>query len=555
MVPVGEYLNLASSEHPATVIYLLDISGSTDRPMLGGRKRIDVLKDAIRFANSEMTRRSLRQGIFRPRYRLAIVAYSGEVYDVYKNLGSFIAVESQNEVGLPGLTPQDTTNMAAAFRYAADLLRQDIAQWPREWIDQCPAPVVVNLTDCEVQEAAEDPAPSARELMQISVPDGSVLVENIFITEHIRLLVSGVAQWSGYRLDEHTGSPSGDKLLAMSSSLPPSYHRRLLSQTGWNLREGSAMFFPGMNPDFIRAGFIMSALTGAGPLASPVAPAPAVPPDLIESYGGPIPNIPRPSPVVQPVPPPESPAPGGGTDMVGRRGEVELERRIYRDRSASIPRDTERRRAEGAASARHPKISVAHPARFSKRWPARFLVQIHAPELRGAARKQIIANIGSTAVEHVYDGKFRLGVIVKVKLSSPEMDFPAPVILRLDSPLISTPIVAKILDTCHPGPQPVTLSILEDGSDVQLQAELFTVQVDDFAFDHVQRPALSIASAIVLGIGSLAMYILTLLAQIDKTAGLASGTAAAVAAAGLYGIFHGVYQRLTPRHAWEDRTQ
>lgn len=257
------YKNLANSDHPATLLYLVDISGSMDAPMPDGKKRIEVAKDAIQTTYASMISRSLRQGQIHPRYRVGMIAYTDELYDVYNEKGSILTIKEIKDEGVPPITPQKWTNMAKAFRYAAHLLKEDIQKWSKKWLDECPPPMVINLTDCEYTEETEDPVQSAKQVMEISVPDGNVLVENIFITDQVSLPNTNAKDWQGYKSDESTGDPYGDKLLAMSSLLPTSYAQIMREQAGLKIRDGSSMMFPGISADFIKTGFVMSIVTGA----------------------------------------------------------------------------------------------------------------------------------------------------------------------------------------------------------------------------------------------------------------------------------------------------
>lgn len=263
MTTSNQYQNLSNSDHPATLIYLVDISGSMKALMPDGKKRIDVAKDAIQTAYAQMIQRSLRQGKIHPRYRVGMIAYSTDLFDVYGELGSIITIDKLKDEGVPSITPQQRTDMAKAFRYAYKLIEEDIKTWPQNWLDKCPPPMVINLTDCEFTEKTQDPVEFALKLQQISVPDGNVLVENIFITDQITLPSNNILDWKGYRFNESTGDPYGDKLLAMSSPIPASYAKLMSEQAGLKIREGSAMMFPGINKEFIKTGFVMSIVTGA----------------------------------------------------------------------------------------------------------------------------------------------------------------------------------------------------------------------------------------------------------------------------------------------------
>lgn len=257
------YQNQANSDHPATLIYLVDISGSMNATMQDGKTRIEVAKNAIQVAYAQMIQRSMRQGRIHPRYRVGMIAYSDEIYDVYGELGSIISIEKIKDEGIPAIAPQKSTNMARALKYAAKLIKDDIQTWPQKWLDACPPPMVINITDCEYDEkGAQDPLEFATALQKIAVPDGNVLVENIFITDQISIPVP-VQEWQGYQFGDNTGDLYGDKLLAMSSPIPSTYAQILREQAGSKIREGTAMMFPGITREFIKFGFVMSIVTGS----------------------------------------------------------------------------------------------------------------------------------------------------------------------------------------------------------------------------------------------------------------------------------------------------
>jgi uncharacterized protein YegL len=258
-----EYKNQANSDHPATLIYLVDISGSMSATMQDGKTRIEMAKNAIQVAYAQMIQRSMRQGKIHPRYRVGMIAYSDVLYDVYGNLGSIVSIEQLKNEGIPAIAPQKSTNMAKAFRYAEKLIKEDLKKWSRKWLEDCPPPMVINITDCEFdEEQAKDPLEDAQKLQQISIPDGNVLVENIFITDQISAPASP-QDWQGYHFNDKTGNPYGDKLLAMSSPIPSTYAQILREQAGIKIREGTAMMFPGITREFIKFGFVMSIVTGS----------------------------------------------------------------------------------------------------------------------------------------------------------------------------------------------------------------------------------------------------------------------------------------------------
>lgn len=260
------YMELANSDHPATLVYLVDISGSMDSPMTVDKTRIQVTKDALQSTFTAMSRRSMRQGVLHSRYRIAMIAYTDLIYDVYRNdhTGkSFIDLEAIQTNGVPAITAQKGTNMAKAIRYAAYILQKDISTWSQKWLEKCPAPMVINLTDCEFVDDFTEVSRAASMLKSIEVPDGNVLFENIFITDQIKLRSSNHRDWIGYYNNDKTGDEFGDGLLRISSTIPDSYVELMNAQGGLKIMPGTSMMFPGISSDFVMSGFAMSMVTGA----------------------------------------------------------------------------------------------------------------------------------------------------------------------------------------------------------------------------------------------------------------------------------------------------
>jgi len=193
------------------------------------------------------------------------------------------------------------------------------------------------------------------------------------------------------------------------------------------------------------------------------------------------------------------------------------------------------------------KISVAHPRYISKRFESAFLLQFYIPERRSQVMRNIrlefqAENIG----EHTQSSLVKSLQMVKIKLFSPAFDFPGEVTKLLDDVVNKITLLGMPKDNCESGLHKVLVSISDADTDQEFESLTINVQVVDFAFDHVSRPLLSRVSAVVLGIGSFVMFMLTFLEQIDKTFGLASGTAAGVLAIAIYANFYNLYQRVHP---------
>ena len=244
------YEVLATSRTPALVIYLLDVSASMSQP-LGERRRIDVVSDALQAALRQMVFRSTKGSRLSPRYHIAMLAYSDHVYDL---LGGIKPVDKVAQLGVPELSPMRTTETAKAFVQAENLLRSALPDF-----QDCPAPLVCHLTDGE--NTGEDPEPIARRIMQMAVPDGHVLVENIFISHKVLPKpVANPQKWPGILPSTKLTSDYARKLQAISSPVPESY-RKMMLEMGYNLDAGALMLLPGMNPELVAMGFQMSAAT------------------------------------------------------------------------------------------------------------------------------------------------------------------------------------------------------------------------------------------------------------------------------------------------------
>jgi hypothetical protein len=250
----------ATSKTPALIIYLLDVSGSMGED-LGGKPKIEVVSDALHQVAVRMVQRSTKGTTVAPRYRIAMYAYSSQVTDL---LGGIKTVAELAQMGVPRLQPMDATDTAAAFREAKRLLSAELGN-----LQDSPSPLVCHMTDGEYNSGG-DPEPIAREIMQMSVPDGDVLVENIFVTD--KALTQSIADpkaWTGITDETPLASPYAETLMRMSSPIPQTY-ASVMAEMGYRLAPGARMLFPGNTPEIVELGFAMS---GATPV-TPVSPSP-----------------------------------------------------------------------------------------------------------------------------------------------------------------------------------------------------------------------------------------------------------------------------------------
>jgi uncharacterized protein YegL len=240
----------ATKKTPALVVYLLDMSLSMNA-QINGRRKVDLITDALMSVVREMVRRSTKGSTPSPRYRVAIYAYNDQVRDL---LNGPRLITELLDIGVPQMKPSGQTNTAAAFRQAEQLL---IAE--RAALRNCPAPLVCHLTDGQYN--TDDPRPVAERIRQMTFPDGAVLVENIFFDAGaLDPPVADPYQWSGVTSAAQLATDTARQLFEMSSPVPASY-LELFDDRGYSVRPGARMMFPGDTPEMIEAAFTMSGMT------------------------------------------------------------------------------------------------------------------------------------------------------------------------------------------------------------------------------------------------------------------------------------------------------
>ena len=245
-----KYSVLATSKTPALVIYLLDVSSSMTLPM-GDKRRVDIVMEALYAALQQMVFRSTKGTRVSPRYRIAMYAYSDHVYDL---LDGIRTVDYIANLGIPELETMRSTDTARGFKQVEKLLIQEL---PR--LDECPAPLVCHMTDGEF--TGNDPQEIVKRIMNMKVPDGNILVENIFISDSLmKDSIEDVRKWSGISPHNQLDNEYANQLRTISSVLPASY-TLMMRESGYQIASGALMMLPGINRDLIEMGFVMSSST------------------------------------------------------------------------------------------------------------------------------------------------------------------------------------------------------------------------------------------------------------------------------------------------------
>ncbi|HKD75078.1 MAG TPA: VWA domain-containing protein [Ktedonobacterales bacterium] len=244
------YTQPASTLTPAVIIYLIDISDSMNEPC-GSTTKIAMVNLALRAAIKDMVRRSMRDGILQRRYKLAVVAYNNNVQDV---LGGVRDLPELLQNGVPDLMASGATDTAAGFTQVESLLSRQLPE-----LQQCPAPLVCHLTDGLFTTA--DPTSIVRRIRAMTVIDGPVLLENIYVADGmLRRPAQDWQQWEGVLKPNDLADDYARFLFRLSSPLPETY-RQNINNYGYHLQSGAAMFFPGSTSDLIRLAFVVSAAT------------------------------------------------------------------------------------------------------------------------------------------------------------------------------------------------------------------------------------------------------------------------------------------------------
>jgi hypothetical protein len=91
--------------------------------------------------------------------------------------------------------------------------------------------------------------------------DGAPLVENIYFNPSaLRNPIDDPKTWPGVISASEIADDYGRWLFEMSSEIPATYLEQF-TKLGYSMRLGARLFFPGDQPDMMRAGFAMSTMT------------------------------------------------------------------------------------------------------------------------------------------------------------------------------------------------------------------------------------------------------------------------------------------------------
>ncbi len=183
-----------SSDNPGHLVYLIDLSESMGWE---NNKRINMLLEVLYKVFDEMIALNSPDNKLHNRATVTMIGYNTDIVELFS--GDLIKLDKYLDEHNPlfdvnvEAKPQWQTYMADAFEAAG----RDIKKWIEKQEQDgkaVPAPIVINLTDGIPEEGKRENDPThakamarakaaAQRLMDISVPDGNVMLFNIHIGE------------------------------------------------------------------------------------------------------------------------------------------------------------------------------------------------------------------------------------------------------------------------------------------------------------------------------------------------------------------------------------
>jgi hypothetical protein len=241
------YETIPTTENPAHIVFVVDLNKSLNT-RIGGQLLLKIVRRLLDISIGQMLFRSPggQEGI--SAYRVAMITAGDKVNDLFDG---FLPAEDILKRGIPQFDPGSSADAGGAFQRVLELLQQKLPK-----IQKGPAPIVVHLHAGKPTGAIE---PAANRIMSLRVPDGNVLVENIYVGYNISdEPIGDPCQWSGVLV--FNKDPSSENFLNTSSEIPNSYCRTM-RYAGFNLDEWAFMTVPGHVLDLLEMGFYL-ALSG-----------------------------------------------------------------------------------------------------------------------------------------------------------------------------------------------------------------------------------------------------------------------------------------------------
>lgn len=244
------YTQPATTLTPALVVYLIDASDSMNEPC-GDTTKIGMVNRLLAASLRDMARRCMRGGVLRPRYKVAILAYSRQITDVLQGVRDLPALA---QVGAPEIIASGVTDMVAGFNAVERLLDSQLSEF-----QESPAPLICHLTDAGF--TTQDPTAIIGRIQKMRVNDGPALIEHVYVADHLlRRPVRDWTNWEGAHKRDELHNPYARFLFSLASPLPETY-RQSINDYGYHLEPDAKFFFPGDQADLMRLAFVASSAT------------------------------------------------------------------------------------------------------------------------------------------------------------------------------------------------------------------------------------------------------------------------------------------------------
>jgi hypothetical protein len=195
------------------------------------------------------------QQTIEPLFRFSVVGYTDMLYDVSEGIRT---IDKMAHLEVPYVSSQNKASPVLGFRYVRKLFQEDIDNWSEAQLKYCPAPLVIHLTDGKLSGASDELEAAIQDIMDISIPDGNVLVEHLIINNSLTKFKVDKRDWRGYILGDDLVDSDLNRLLGLASTLPESYRAFVNDLQGLRLQSETKMLFPGSTDIFYRECFVVN---------------------------------------------------------------------------------------------------------------------------------------------------------------------------------------------------------------------------------------------------------------------------------------------------------
>lgn len=244
-----------SSATPGLLIILMDQSGSMLNQYDGNESKTAVAARAVNKVIDTIIDKNYHEDKPKNRCFISVIGYNHDVKELVSgkladldanplrvdtvmkrqpdNAGGIIEVPYRMPIWVEPITQDGATNMKGAFEMAKALIEKWIQDNPNN-----PAPVIINISDGvpyydgkDVSECMRETINTAKDIMNISVADGNVLVFNALIRE------AGRNQMFPVSKEECVNEES--KFLYDISSIVPDAYKAVARQKELPVKDGS----------------------------------------------------------------------------------------------------------------------------------------------------------------------------------------------------------------------------------------------------------------------------------------------------------------------------